>query len=306
VVAGSGVEKVRVGFGLGTHTATNDQERFGGLVDDLDRLGFDSLWVSERIGADAADPLVAMAFAAGRAPRLKFGMSVMVLPGRSPVLVAKALASLDRISDGRLLPAFGLGVADPREQQAFAIGRKERAAVFDEALGLVRRLWQGDEVDHHGPHFSYEGVRVRPRPVQDPLEVWLGGRAPGELRRVGRTGDGWLPSFCDAEDVRTGIEAVDRAADDAGRSIDRGHFGALIAYSQGDIPAPFVDAIRQRRPDIDDPRQIIPQGHTGLRDRIEEMVEAGATKFVVVPMVEPERWTPELESLAEAVLPLQT
>jgi probable F420-dependent oxidoreductase len=298
--------KVRIGIGLGTRTTTNDQDRFGGLVDDADRLGFDSLWLSERIGADAPDPVVAMAFAAGRVRRLKFGMSVMVLPGRSPVLVAKALASLDRLSGGRLLPAFGLGIADPREQQAFGIGRKQRAAVFDEALTIVRALWQGDTLDHHGEHFTYDGVRVRPLPVQDPLEVWLGGRSPGELRRVGRMGDGWLPSFCDAEDVRTGIEAVDRAAEGAGRSIDRGHFGALIAYTHDEIPAPFVEFIRQRRPDIDDPHQIIPRGHNGLRARLGEMVEAGATKFVVLPMIEPEQWTPELEALADAVLPLQT
>jgi probable F420-dependent oxidoreductase len=247
-----------------------------------------------------------MAFAAGRSRLLKFGMSVMVLPGRSPVLVAKALASLDRLSDGRLLPAFGLGIADPREQQAFGIGRKERAAVFDEALAVVRALWRGDELDHHGEHLTYQGIRVRPLPVQDPLEVWLGGRSAAELRRVGRVGDGWLPSFCDAEDVRAGIQAVREAAAEADRAIDPGHFGALVAYSDGEIPAPFVDVLRRRRPDLDDPHQIIPKGHDGLRSRLEEMVEAGATKFVVLPMVEPERWTPELEGLAETVLPLQT
>ena len=298
--------KVRIGFGLGTRTTTNDHERFGGLVDDLDRLGFDSLWVSERIGADAPDPVVAMAFAAGRVQRLKFGMSVMVLPGRSPVLVAKALASLDRLSDGRLLPAFGLGIADPREQQAFGIGRKERAQVFDEALTIMRALWRGEVLDHRGEYFTYEGVRVRPQPVQDPLEVWLGGRSAGELRRVGRLGDGWLPSFCDAGDVRSGIAAVNQAADDAGRAVDPGHFGALVAYTHDEIPDPFVDFIRQRRPDIDDPHQIIPRGHDGLRTRLEEMVEAGATKFVVLPMVQPDLWAPELERLAAAVLPLQT
>lgn len=109
--------KVRVGYGLGARSTTNDQEGFTTLVDDLERLGFDSLWVSERVSGEAPDPIVAMAFAAARTQRLKFGMSVMVLPGRNPVLTAKALASLDRMSNGRLLPAFGLGVADPREQR---------------------------------------------------------------------------------------------------------------------------------------------------------------------------------------------
>ena len=173
--------KVRVGVGLGTQGLADDG-CFAGIVDDLERLRFDSLWVSERITGTAPDPVVAMAFAAGRTTHLKFGMSVMVLPGRNPVLLAKALASLDRLSDGRLLPAFGLGIVDPAEQQAFGVAREERAAWFDEALPLLRRFWTEDVVDHTGPRFHYEGMRVLPKPAQKPPDVWLGGRAPAELQ----------------------------------------------------------------------------------------------------------------------------
>src|SRR2546429_5023174 len=134
----------------------------------MEELRFDSLWVSERIGGESPDPVVAMAFAAGRTTRLKFGTAVMVLPGRNPVLVAKELASLDRLSGGRLLPAFGLGVADVHEQKAFGVARGERAAWFDEALPLVRRLWTEDEVDHDGPRFHYSGLTVPLRPGPTP------------------------------------------------------------------------------------------------------------------------------------------
>jgi len=72
------------------------------------------------------------------------------------------------------------------------VPRDERAARFDEALPLVRRLWTEDHVDHDGGHFHYRDLTVRPKPVQRPLDVWLGGRAPSELRRCGRLGDGWL------------------------------------------------------------------------------------------------------------------
>src|SRR5207245_2190199 len=157
--------------------------------------GFDSLWLSERLTGDAPDPMVGLAFAAGRTRKLKLGTSVQVLPGRNPAVVAKEWASLDRLSRGRTLPAFGLGVANPAEQQAFGVARDERAAWFDEALPLVRRLWTEDDVDHDGPRFSYRALSVRPKPVQQPPDVWLGGRAKSELRRVGRLGDGWLPSF---------------------------------------------------------------------------------------------------------------
>ena len=83
--------KIRVGYGLGVNSLTNDQDRYGPFVDALERLDYDSLWVSERIAGHSADPVVSMAYAAGRTKKLKFGMSVMVLSGRNPVLVAKSI-----------------------------------------------------------------------------------------------------------------------------------------------------------------------------------------------------------------------
>ncbi|MCP4227855.1 MAG: LLM class flavin-dependent oxidoreductase, partial [Actinomycetia bacterium] len=188
--------KIRIGFGLGTRTLTNHRSTFDPFLDALEGLGFDSLWLSERIGGECPDPVVGLAYAAGRTSRIKFGMSVMVLPGRNPALLAKQLASIDRLSGGRLLPAFGLGVRDPHEQMAFGVERGERAAWFDEALPLIRRMWAEESVDHDGPRFHYEGLKVEPKPEQDKIDVWLGGAAPAELRRVGRLSDGWLPSFC--------------------------------------------------------------------------------------------------------------
>src|SRR5437763_12515414 len=139
--------KIRIGVGLTALAPASDGEHFGALVDELERLGFDSLWLSERATAPSPEPMVGLAFAAGRTRRLKFGTSVQVLPGRNPVLLAKAWATLDRLTNGRALPAFGLGVVDPLEQQAFGVAREERAARFDEALSLMRRLWAEDTVD---------------------------------------------------------------------------------------------------------------------------------------------------------------
>ena len=84
--------KIRIGFGLGTRTLTNDADTFGAFVDVLERLRFDSLWLSERLTGDAPDPLVALAYAAGRTKKLKLGTSVLVVPGRNPVVLAKELA----------------------------------------------------------------------------------------------------------------------------------------------------------------------------------------------------------------------
>jgi probable F420-dependent oxidoreductase len=298
--------KVRVGFGLGVRTLVNDQ-RFGDAVDALERLRFDSLWVSERIGGESPDPVVAMAYAAGRTTTLKFGTAVMVLPGRNPVLVAKELASLDRLSGGRLLPAFGLGVADAHEQQAFGVARKERAAWFDEALPLIRRFWTEDTVDHDGPRFHFEGLRVLPKPAQHPPDVWLGGIAPSELRRVGRLGDGWLPSFVLPDDVAAGRKVVEETAEAHGRAIDPEHFGVLIPYALGPLPDAIAAVLGRRRADLADPSVLVPNGMVALRERLEAFIDVGFSKFVVLPIAEPDPDAlPEhLEWLAGEVLDLQ-
>src|SRR5688572_15914867 len=209
--------KVRVGFGLGVQGLRKDGT-LPELVDALEANRFDSLWLSERLTGDAPDPVVGLAFAAGRTKKLKLGTSVQVLPGRNPALLAKEWASLDVLSKGRVLPAFGLGVAHPVEQQAFGVAREQRAAIFDEALPLVRRFWTEDAVTHHGEHFSFDGITVLPKPVQQPPDVWLGGRAKSELRRVGRLGDGWLPSFSTPAECAAGRVVVEEAADAAGRA----------------------------------------------------------------------------------------
>lgn len=297
--------KVRVGVGLGTHTATNDAETFGPYVEAVEALGFDSLWLSERLTGDAPDPLVALAVAAGRTTRLKLGTSVLVLPGRNPVVLAKELASLDRLSGGRLLPAVGLGAPVPVEHRALGVPRGERAAWFDEALPLLRRLWTEDDVHHDGDRFQLEDVSLRPRPVQDPLEVWLGGAAPSELRRCGRLGDGWLPSFCTVRDVQEGWEVVTAEAERHGRRIDPEHLGALVTYSHGPVPERVAALVARRRPDLD-PAEVVPTGLEALRARLEAFVEVGASKFVVLPLEEPASWSDELAALADAVRPLET
>ncbi len=297
--------KIRIGYGLGTNSLTNDEDRFGHFVDELERLRFDSLWVSERISGHSPDPVVAMAFCAGRTQKLKFGMSVMVLPGRNPVLVAKQLATLDRLSSGRMLPAFGLGAPNLAEWGAFAVQRKERAPIFEEALPLLRRLWTEDSVTHHGRYYNFDDVRVLPKPTQMPPDVWLGGQAPSELRRIGRLADGWLPSFTTPKEVATGMETIKEVAASCDREIDPEHYGVLIPYSQGPLSDAYVAASRARRPDVD-PAEIVPIGVAALRQKITEFIDVGASKFVLIPVKEPDDWQLELEELGGELLSMQT
>ena len=296
--------KIRVGFGLGTRSFTNDHSTFDPFVDALEELEFDSLWLSERLGGECPDPLVGLAYAAGRTKRMKFGFSVMVLPGRNLAVLAKELASLDRLSNGRLLPAFGLGVADVHEQAAFGVDRKQRAKMFNEALPLLKRMWEDEPVNHQGDFYNYEGVDLLPKPTQQPMDIWLGGAADVELRRCGRFGDGWLPSFCTPEMASDGWRLVNEAAEENERFMDPEHFGVLVPYSHGELPSSYKAILDRRAPGID-PHEIIPVGHQGLRAQLERFVEVGASKFVPILVGEPDDWFAELEGVAEVVLPIQ-
>ena len=298
--------KVRIGFGLGTRTRLHDGS-YAAVVDALESLGFDSLWVSERISGEAPDPLVAMAYGAGRTTRLKFGTSVMVLPGRNPIVLAKELATLARMSSGRLLPAFGLGVADPVEQQAFGVERSERAALFDEALEIMRKCWTGEPVEHDGKRFTYHGVTVLPTPGR--LDVWLGGIAPSELRRIGRLADGWLPSFITPADAAAGRAAIEATAQEHDRAIDDDHYGVLIPYATGAVPDRLLAILARRRPDLQDPGVLVPRSWDELVATIGRFVDVGTSKFVVLPVDEPpdaDGWVTHLEEAAGVLRPLET
>lgn len=295
--------KVRVGFGLGVQ-GLRDEGRFAQLVDGLEEHHFDSLWLSERVAGDTPDPLIGLSFAAGRTRRLKLGTSVQVLPGRNPALLAKSWASLDRLSNGRALPAFGLGNPVAAEHQAFGVPRDARAPIFDEALPLLRRLWSEDSVDHDGDHFHYQGLTVRPQPIQQPLDVWLGGRAPSELRRCGRLGDGWLASFCTPADCEAGRPVIEEAARAANRFVDPEHFGAMVTYAHAAIPDALKTRLAAVRPELD-PADLVPVGVPALRARLVEFVDVGFSKLVLVPLAEPDDWGPELARLADALLDLQ-
>jgi probable F420-dependent oxidoreductase len=294
--------KIRIGTILGID-GDSDPGPFNEAVAAMEDLGFDSLWLAELTSRATPDPIVGLAHAAARTTRLKIGPGVLVLPGRNPAVVAKQLASLDRLSNGRLLVAFGLGLPDPAERAAFPIPTGQtRGRAFDAALPLVRRYVSGDTVD---------GVRVRPDPVQQPLDLWIGGSSTAALVRTGRLADGWLPSLITPEEAAEGRAVIEREAEQAGRRIDPEHFGATLTYldasnGDGSIPDLLLAAIARRRPGID-PTVLIPKGLDGAVRRIEEFVAAGVSKFVVRSSG-PTGASPTagLEAMAEALLRLQT
>ena len=162
--------KVRIAVAPGTQPS--ERRSLAELVDGLESRRFDTVWLSDVPMADVLDPLVGLSFAAGRTARLKLGANLVPL-GRNPMLLAKELAQLDRLSDGRLLLSIVPGLDQPGERQALGAGHS--GSYLDEVVPLLRAWWAGEAVTHRSERFEFPGVVVRPLPRQQPLELWLGG-----------------------------------------------------------------------------------------------------------------------------------
>jgi probable F420-dependent oxidoreductase len=291
--------KVRIGISLGPYATP---ESLTAAVGPLEAAGIDSLWLSEVVYGDLTEPLVGMAWVLARTSRLKVGTGVAVLPGRHPVLVAKELASLAALAPRRVLPVFGLRPARRPEAAAFPVPGP-RAAVFDEALELLRLLLSQDRVTFDGAFYSVEDASVGPRPAR-PLDIWLGGSAPAGLRRVGRYGDGWLGSFLTPAEAGAARRQIEAAAASAGREIEDDHYGISLAV--GELTPEFARVVERRRPGTD-PSALAPATWADAHRMIKAYVEEGLSKFVVRPALPAgggiERFIGEF---AEQLLPLET
>jgi probable F420-dependent oxidoreductase len=270
--------KVRIGIALGSAGVPGE---FAAAVDELERVGVDSLWLPEMVYGPLVEPFIGMAHALSRTTKLKVGTGVSVLPGRHPVLVAKQLASLAGLAPARVLPVFGLRPARRNERDLFPVPAGRRAAVFDESLQLLRRLLREDTVSFSGEFFTVENASIAPLPAK-PLDIWLGGTAAGALERVGRLADGWLASFITPEEAGAGRAAIEASAAAAGREVEPDHYGISLAVATEGIPAAMIAAVRERRPDAD-PASLVAASWPDARRMIEAYVAKGLSKFVIRP-----------------------
>ncbi|MGH7895794.1 MAG: TIGR03619 family F420-dependent LLM class oxidoreductase, partial [Candidatus Binatia bacterium] len=169
-----------------------------------EEVGFESVWTGEHValpihGNPVATPaetpfldsVVALTRVAALTHRLKLGTGILVLPHHNPILVAKALASLDVLSGGRVVAGFAAGYAEP-EFRALGVRFERRGAIADEYLQAIRALWTQEEPAFAGRFARFEGIRFEPKPVQKPHPpIIVGGTAPPALARAARLADGW-------------------------------------------------------------------------------------------------------------------
>jgi len=278
-------------------------------VDLCEAGGIDSIWQTDRLISKQPilECMTALAAIAGRTKRIKFGVNVVSVAMRDPVLLAKQCATLDFLSNGRLLPGFGIGSPRGPEWTAMHLDPKTRGRKTDEALEIIARLWTGEKLDFTGKHFQLTGASIAPLPVQSDLPMWIGGSSDAAVRRTAQYGTGWQSGAESPETVGKVIAAIKEAVVAAGRSIDEDHYGAAVAYRFGSWDDPgmtrLADAYEARTGR--DPREAFAIGDADLiMARVAEFVEAGASKFILRPVAQgDEQMLEQTRRLVEEILP---
>ena len=165
------------------------------------------------------EPIATLGFLAAHTSKLELTTNILVLPQRQTVLFAKQAAALDVLSGGRLRVGIGVGW-NPIEYQALGMNFKDRGKRVDEQVALLRRLWSEEVVTFEGEYHRIVDAGINPRPVRGHLPVWFGGWSDPMIRRIARTGDGWLlPSQSDQGENRRLVETLHAACAEIGRDI---------------------------------------------------------------------------------------
>ena len=302
--------KIGIGFG-GGQTGLPSPEAICAYAERAEDLGIDSIWLSDRITSRQPhlDIACVMAMFAARTTRIKMGPSVLTLPARDPILVARTYATLDYLTGGcgRVIMAVGLG-NDPNDCLACGVSAGERAGRLEEGVAVLRKLWAGPQVTHHGQFYHFDDVTIEPRPAKGKLDIWIGGRTDVALRRVARCGDGWFPSFVTPEEFKAGMERLVAYGAERGRTIDPGEAGILLltytshSRERADAVAqlagsnfPFSPESMAARCAIGTPEECV--------EKVAAYVAAGCTKYVLFPIAPADELIGQIELFAKQVIP---
>ena len=279
---------IGIGLGLATYTFST-AEGYWRWVKRCDTAGVDSLWQTDRLISKEPflECMSVMAGLAGATKRIKFGMNVASLGLRDPLQTAKQCATIDYLSGGRLLPAFGLGSNRSRDFIASGTSTKARGQKMNEALEIMNRLWTGEEVTFEGKHYQYDKASIRPCPVQVPLPLWIGGSSDAAIERTAKYGTGWQASFDTPEEAGVIVDKILAAAVKQGRSIDTDHFGTGFGVRFGswdEEPVKKMVADFEKRTGKQAARGLVVGGSDEILERIQAYVDRGVSKFILRPI----------------------
>ncbi len=243
---------MKFGFVLPNNWGLDDPAPIIDLAVEAEQRGFDSVWVNHHVvnvgyiedrldTRPYHDALTVLTWAAARTDRVKLGTSVLVLPYLHPMVLAKALATLDQLSGGRVIAGVGVGSL-PEENEVLGVGYDDRGPSSNEAIEVMQALWASPLADHDGDAYSFTGLKTGPQPLQDPLPLWIGGSGGPARRRAARYGHGWHP-LTSANGLDRRLPRLVEALEAEGR--DRSSIVVAPRVSVDQLPdAAAVDAYR--------------------------------------------------------------
>ena len=200
-----------------------DVEATRRFVLEAERLGFDSIWAGEHVfyRVDVPEPLHLLTWVAAQTSRMRLGTAIMLTAFRNPVHLAKASATLDVLSGGRLTLGVSIGGTEA-EYKSIGVPMEQRLGRLLENVAIMRKLWQGDDVSYDGRYFQIEHASLKPKPVQKPaIPIYFGSQRTPMLNRIGRSADGWVASAATSiDDFLDGVQHIRRFAMERGRDPD--------------------------------------------------------------------------------------
>jgi probable F420-dependent oxidoreductase len=284
-------------FSIGV-ARTADPDIIAHIARKADAVGFDSLWAPEHVvlfhhdaytsrypyndsgkiviaEADLLDPFTALSFAAAHTSRIKLATGICLVPQRNPLVTAKLVASLDRLSKGRFL--FGVGIGWLKEEfLALGISPERRAARTCEYLDAMRTVWTQDSPSFDGEFCAFPAVKSLPKPVQKPHPpVVFGGNSEPALRRSVQNGDGWFGFNLLPEEAAPSVQLLHRFAQDAGRRVDDLFIGVGASEQ---IPKLALDDLKRYRDA--GVKQVVVRLPTASPERIDAALDAMAEQLV--------------------------
>jgi probable F420-dependent oxidoreductase len=232
---------MKIGLMFANGATASEPDRAAELAVEAESVGFESLWAVQHIvvpakyssrypyskrgtipgGSDVAipDPLIWLSYVAARTQSIKLATGVLVLPQQHPLVVAKQIATLDRLSGGRMIVGLGAGWL---EEEFRAVGQDfaRRGRRLEEGIEVLRASWARGSVAFHGETIDFDEVLVSPKPVQSRVPIYLGGHTPLAAARAGRLADGFFPLAARGAELSTLTNVLRSSAMAAGRTVE--------------------------------------------------------------------------------------
>ena len=304
--------KIGIGFGL-WRLGMPSADTIVRVAERAEEWGVDSFWLSDHLLAPSPelDVVATLSLLASRTSRMKLGPSVLLLNLRQPLLVAKAFASLDYLSGGRMVMAVGTG-NNLADYAACGVPAAARGKRLDEGIEVLREVWRAPNASYHGRFFNFDNVTIEPRPVArtnndfGTMDIWVGGRSEGALKRTAKLADGYFASFQTPVEFATSMAKIRAYAAEYGR-VDAHIESGLILLCR--IARSRERALEEMQPMLGalgrGAGQFLERSVFGSPDdvlgRLSEYVAAGLDKFVLWPIAAPDVWARQVELIGREI-----